>query len=488
MGLRTHDVTMPSPSRAAIWYPTVESAMEVDQGDRQELARLGRFAYENFPLARHLVECMTALVVGEDGLTLTAMTADKDWNEENEARWKAKAAAPGRFDLRRRWDFTTSLEAHCRGQMVDGDFFTILTKSQDGRNARFAFQEGTICRSPARHQQDVGSRWADGVRIDGVRGAAEYCFYDLDREVGSARRTVLVRASDVIHFADIIRPGHVRGNSKLGVCLAHMVDRSEIQSYLKHGIKIRNRQALFASGVEVKAPQLRGPNAGPGDDPKIDYNKLYAGGHVQQLGRGGDIKMLHDISPHMNYQSWDENLITEIALGYGLPVEVVWNMVKLNAANQRFIMEKTQVFRARYAQKLVNAYASRAYVYDTAMAIKHGIIRPPSDAFWWLHGWLMPSKLTIDKKGLGALNIQLNRRGLVTAKNLYGCDAKNWKAETDQWAEEEAYRTKAILDRLGAAGVTVEDYLRLNGDNVSVAAQAQPEEGGGARPVGGDDD
>lgn len=483
MGLATHDNVFESPMRSAVFYPTTDSRREVSQFDRLENARLGRWAYENLSLARHLVECMTAMVVGEDGFQVAALTTDKAWNAENEARWNAKAKAPGAFDIRRRWDFTQALEANARNRMIDGDFFTILTKNLEGTHSRFSFHEGTMVKSPTFSRRITGERWEDGVRLDGVRGPAAYNFVDSDRAVGGSGKSFRVQASGAIHFADVIRPGHTRGTSQLGVSINDLLDRSEIKSFVKMGVKMRNQQAVTTSQIDKPGGAMRGALAGGSSKTtERDLKKIFGGGEVVELGKDGKFELLQDASPHMNYQEWDRHLIAEISLGFGLPVQVVWAMKDLTAANSRFVLEKTQTVRGRFAQKLVRQVAQRMYVYDTALAIKHGLIREPNDPFWWAHGFLLPAKLTIDRGRLGALNIQLNRRGLITAQNLYGCESLEWQRETDQWALEEAYRTSKLLEELGQKAVSLDDYLRLSAMSSSVSSVGDE----GASGDGGD--
>lgn len=490
MGFITHDAAKRSPGRSRLMYQTVDSQQEVSRFDREELARLGRGTYENFPLIRHLVETNVGLVVGEDGFRLAAMTSDTAWNEENEERWRLKAEAPGAFDLRRRWDFTQFLEAAVRGRRIDGDFFVLMAKDFAGERARFSAHEGTMVRSPGGYCPGADDDdWADGVRLDALRGAAAYNFVDSARWQDRESRDIVIPANGAIHYADITRPGHVRGSSSLGTVINDSHDRTEIKAFIKHAIKIRQQRALYTTGVNLKRPDMAGaPGASvkKGKGKPLSLDSIYGAGEVTDLGAGGKVEMLQDDSPHMNYQQWDTRLVEEICLGFGLPAQFVWTLRDLTSANSRFLLEKTQIFRARETQKLIRQVAQRMYVYDTAIAIKNGIIREPSDPFWWAHGWLTPGKLTIDRGRMGAMNIALNRRGLVTSRNLYGCEGLEWKREISQWAKEEAFKTRELMDRLDESEVSVEDYLRLNSDTSSVSSVGDTGEDDPV-PVGGDE-
>lgn len=467
MPVSNFDSAQTSEMRGRVFWVGEDSRREVSSYPRRELAKKARWAIENIGLARRIKTALVTKTLGT-GLRLQAMTSDKEWNKERERLWENKAKSAGVWDVSRRFNFWKMCSLALGGYHEDGDAFILKSTTKDKSGSRFLFYEGLRVGNGYSALPPEGMR--DGVLVDKFDAPLKYRFLDGDKHQD-------IPANRVIAYIDHARAGHTRGISRFGVALNDIFDRAEIKGFVKHGFKTSNQLGIYTKGGgAAKAPAFAasGPLPSTSADlrkEEVTLERIFGSGKIQDLGKDGSIETVQDTRPHQNYQTWDEQtIVREIALALGLPMEVVWNIAKLGGTAGRYVLADAQEFINVEQQRLVDLFASHAYIYDTARLLESGQIPRPKDPHWWMHGWLTPAKLTVDVGRDGKLQLERQRRALLTMQDLYGCEGKDWERQVDQWMVEREY----VLDR----ACEVADRLeQKHGKEISLDRVLPPEPG-----------
>lgn len=440
MPITNFDAAQDSPIRGRIFWTGGDSRREISAYPRRELAKKARWAIQNIGLAARIKTALVTKTLGT-GLRLQAMTSDRAWNADRERIWENKAKSAGVWDVSRRFNFWKMCALALGGYHEDGDAFILKSTTKAGDASRFLFYEGLRVGDGFDPRPPENLR--DGVLVDSFDAPLAYRFLDGENHQD-------IDAGRVVAFIDHARAGHTRGISRFGVALNDLLDRTETKGFVKHAHKVASRYGVYTKGggaAKTPAFAAAGPVPSTTADMRkeqLTLEKIFGSGEIHDIGPNGEIGTVHDERPHQNYQQWDEQtIVREISLGIGLPMEVVWNIAKLGGTAGRYVLADAQEFINVEQQRLIDLFASHAYIYDTAMLMKHGGLRAPSDPYWWLHGWLTPAKLTVDVGRDGKLHLERQRRALLTMQDLYGCEGKDWERQIDQWMVEREY----VLDR-----------------------------------------
>ena len=456
-----------SPMRGRVFWVGEDSRREISSYPRREMAKKARWARTNLPIAERIHTALVNKTLGT-GLRLQAMTADKEWNKERERLWENKAKSAGVWDVSRRFNFWKMCSLVLGGHHEDGDAFVLKSTTKDKTASRFLFYEGL--RVGNGYATAPPENMRDGVLVGKHDDPRKYRFLDGDKHQE-------IDARKVIAYIDHKRAGHTRGISRFGVALNDLLDRAETKGFLKHGFKVANQFGVYTKGGGTSKKPAFGaasPLPSSGADlrkEELTLERIFGSGKIQDIGKDGEIGTVHDGRPHQNYQMWDEQtIVREISLGLGLPMEVIWNIAKLGGTAGRYVLADAQEFINVEQQRLVDLFASHAYIYDTAVLLEQGALRRPDDPHWWLHGWLTPAKLTVDVGRDGKLQLERHRRALLTMQDLYGCEGKDWERQVDQWFVEREY----VLDRALETAKNLEEKHKIE---ISLDRVLPPEPG-----------
>ncbi|HEY3837183.1 MAG TPA: hypothetical protein VGL72_11460, partial [Bryobacteraceae bacterium] len=136
-----------------------------------------------------------------------------------------------------------------------------------------------------------------------------------------------------------------------------------------------------------------------------------------------------DRSPE-SYILAGENLIREIATGYGVSFEFIWSMAALGGPAARFILEDLNAFCAMLNRMLISRYCQPTRSWVLANAIVHGELEEPKIGNWWDCIWTGPPKVTIDRGRDGALYLKLLEKGMLTLEewwSMLGQDSRKMR-------------------------------------------------------------
>lgn len=144
-----------------------------------------------------------------------------------------------------------------------------------------------------------------------------------------------------------------------------------------------------------------------------------------------------------------EFLIRDIAIGWGISYEAIWNMAALGGATARFILEDLNAFLSKLQRLLIARYCHPVRSWIIANAIVRGEIPECKTEAWWECHWQGPQRVTVDRGRDGNLYVKLLANGMITLDewwSMLGRDARKMRRKRiDEIAEDMEYcRAKKV--------------------------------------------
>jgi len=435
------------------------------------LIRDGRWLKANSGAIRGLIK-NSAMLVGWK--TTHAQTRDVEWNKERDRTFKARNKARLIFDNAGKFTFKTAQRMLLERSFEDGDILVVFTETPSG-GARCAFYEAHQLSNPDGADASI---WKEGVKINKAGAHLAY-------GVKSGDSVKVIDAQDAFLFGNFDSVGHVRPHPPLGYAINHAKDISETRGFLKLAIKnsslfgVISEQAAgsnpnrIVGGMEASVTmpgRASTRDDGTGTDRKIKTSEVFDGGVIPETRPGEKLSIVHDARPHPNQLSFEENLVDEIATGWGLAKEVVMILVKrLTGPGVRFVMSMASQW-IEDKQEQLDEFCHRYWVYDTAKEIKSGRLRECTDDDWMQKLKLTKRRsLTIDRGKEGKQRLDEIDSGTATladwSEETTGDD---WRDLVDQVVAEHKYKveasrvagykyTEVFRPRQGAASPEVEE-------------------------------
>ncbi len=407
-----------SPKRATVWMPTLDTRLELDKFSREELTRRVRWLVANVGLVRAL--CWnSARLVG--WLTPSADSADRKWNRRIEKRLMKKLGRAATFDLAGKYSFETAQPMLTALSKRDGDILTVLTTTKDGTEPRVAFYESHQLSDPP----GAKDGWHAGVHSDAHGRHIEYGLR------GSDGKVRIVPAHAVIYHGTFDSPGHIRAVPPLAHAINHAIDITEIRADAKHAAKASglfgivrelgqgapNTKARQGMGGILRPTLAAGAPGNPASNSPIQTRDVWEGGQAVELSPGEKLSTLHDSRPHPNHMAFQDELIRDISIGFGLPPEVILKMVSLTGPGVRFVMEYASRWIENEQLALWN-WAERVWWHFLAFEVRttgFPATTETDDPTHWMDVTFTPQRdLTIDRSRDGRQRMEELDRGLGT--------------------------------------------------------------------------
>jgi hypothetical protein len=417
-----------SMDRADLWWPTLDSRLEIDSFSRGELDRRVRYLHANLGFVRGFIRNSAQLV----GYSMPqAASGDDAWDEVCEQEVVSRLMMPEAFDLAAKWDFADAQVGINRARFRSGDMLTVMTRTKEG--PRVAFYESHQLRSPDK----AASGWRDGVKLGPNGKHLAYGVWDPATE-----RVVEISAANCIYSGDFDSPGHVRSIPPLAHAVNHAIDITETWGFLKKGIKISSmigavRELDAAANPRAREGLVGRPTVAKSADGTrgIEVSQIYEGGVVPRLDPGEKLKILMDDRPAQNTREFIDDLIRDIATGYGLPVEVVWRMIDLTGPAVRFVLDVADRW-IRHQQRLQKRWCRKVWVWLVADAIAEGRLGLPDSRRWWAVRWIHQRNLTIDRAKESRARLDEIAAGVGTWAAWEEVDETDWKDRARQRVRE----------------------------------------------------
>jgi capsid protein len=445
-GFSGFDGANSSTARGEIWWPDLDTRLELDTFSRQEIQRRIRWAYANTGVVKGFIR-NSADFIG--WLIPQAATSDHAWNEEAEQVFSDRANHAEAFDTCGKFNFKTAQSMLVRAAQKDGEALTVLTEAKNGA-ARHAFYETQQLANPP---DTTDTNWKDGIYIRGGRHLA----YGL-RDPATNLVTV-VPASDVIYTGEFDSCGHHRVIPPLAHAINHAIDITEVWGFTKKAIKTASLFGAVRENKQASQPRARMGLTGSAttdtnaDGDRFEVSKVWDGGQIPRLPTGEELKILSDSRPHPNQREFITDLVRDMSMGYGLPPEVIWGMLKMTGPGIRFVMDHAATWISRRQENLLRPWCSVVWARTIAKEIKAGRLRAPADPRWWAVQWVAQRDLTIDRGKEAKTKMDAIDRGLSTmarfSQEMHGA---SWEDETRQRIREVRFR----MDECERVGVPYE--------------------------------
>lgn len=464
-------------ARGYVYFPELDTKKEISAYTLSETRRKSRYLYANVGFYRRICNGIARMVAGT-GLMPRPTTRDPAWNKLAAARLEARWGSRIAYDLGGKFNGYTAQRAKLRCRYKDGDVATALTTGADGRAATAIYEGHQIGNGSNITPEDLKNLF-DGIRVDAHNRAIGVRLLKPD---GTANE---VPAASCLLLADYERPGQNRCLPIAAHATPHLIDKTEIDAYLKGGIKQAARVGYYISRQAGTAPSIPRPGTAgkqttvtTTDGRKVKIEKVFSntGGEVPELNPGEELKMLLDQRPHPNNVEFLEYLIRDMSLGVDLSPEVLYSVVKLGGANMRYVMQDAQSFIEQEQQTLIDSDLGIEYVYFLADQIAAGNLPKCPDPEWWKHDWIPPSRWTVDFGRDGKLYLEQLRSGALTFRRYFGWQGLPFE-EIDAWLDEYAYiRNGAIARGLDPKLVLHAIYQRVGVATIADDSDPDPED------------
>ncbi|XHR27541.1 MAG: phage portal protein [Chthoniobacteraceae bacterium] len=469
----------PSPFPSAIHTNTrtstaffpLDARRELRPQARLELVKKQRFLRNSTGVFRALCEKPVQFAL-PGGLTPSSATGDPDFDAAADRYFDRWATKPVSVD--REYTFYESQEMIGAEVPCDGDFFVLKVRSGTARCQVQFLKTHQVGNGPLTPGHGPNS-WQDGVFRNAVHAALFYRVLQDPLGLGIASHRDY-SCEDMLHIRDPLRCHIGRGlpwgyhgsNSgldildmgsldkvaaKLNLALAAVIKKTGARpGGLGHPINVESifdtpaagSGAGSSSGTDPETPPPSGQPNG-----RISWEALLGGGAMPVLEDGQDIQFLDLKRVSGQFIPSAEYLIRDIAIGWGLSFEAIWNMAALGGATARFILEDLNAFLSKLQRMLISRYCHPTRSWVIANGIVRGEIPECKSEAWWECTWQGPQKVTVDRGRDGNLYVKLLSNGMLTLDewwSMLGKDARKMRRKRiDEIAEDMAYcKTKGI--------------------------------------------
>ena len=445
---------------AFLAFPT-NVRRELNQFTRKELARKQRALDSNLGIFGRIKSKIGQHSIGK-GCCARPITLDKEWNELNKKRFEARMSNELLYSASENFDFWED-QRFCAETMIgDGEYLEIMAK-KEGRDCMQRLDIFEV-RSPIgidNIRSDSGGIWRDGVMTDGYDAPRVYGVCELPDELGYPNfRNFNVRqvpADSMLHVYAHRRAHQNRGitwfysgiNNGIDALDVIALEKGAAKLHSALGLAVRKKQGEAGSqGITGQLEKLLG-----GNKTVVDEN-FWRGAAITYLGTDEGIDLLCSERPAPNLLAFLEFLYREIAIGLGLPLEVVYKMGELGGATARAGLEDAQWLFDMVQDKVIMRHSRRIYIWDTARAMVAGEIPVCKDPEWWATAWRGPAKLTVDLGRTADAAVLLMRNAALSHVRYFD------ERDQDVYQEmtQEIEFRKWLKERCDAAGV---DYKEL---------------------------
>lgn len=464
-----------STNRGPIQWSTIDEREELSTFERGELLRRIHFLKAHFGLVRGLIKNTADLVGWQKP---QAASGDEEWDALAEERFRDVCGMAEAFDVAGKFDVEDAQLMLLRGAFTDGHVFTVLTKWKETGAARFMFYAASQLRNPPKG----GPEWRDGIKVSKAGRHLAYGFKNGDGKGDDA--VTVIPASAVIYFGEFDSPGQDAPVPPLAHAVNHSADITEVWGFVKKAIKQTTINGmLLEREVGAQPSKSRQGMAGTpqtvttADGDRIQYDKVIDGGQIPQLDPGVKARILTDNRPSPEQRQFTQDLIRDIATGFGLAPEVVWEMGRMTGPGIRFVMDHTDRW-VKCRQKRVRKWLLKVWSYTIACEIAAGRLGLPKakngrKGRWYQIRTTCLRSLTIDRGKESKARIDEIEAGVGTWQSWEELDGEDWKDRMRQRVRE----VRAAMAECGITDPTPEQlYLAVFPPRQGSAAAANVEE------------
>lgn len=264
-------------------------------------------------------------------------------------------------------------------------------------------------------------------------------------------------------------PDQLRGNSTIGSGLFKWQDKQESDYMERLAQKaaaavwlietnptgeIDPTRALVVAGTGTDNPGQSDLTANPdlNQNAKSLVQEVYGGGaRYLKANTGSKLEAFSYNRPGSDTQNFQQRQAREALVGMGWSYDLAVDPSKIGGAALRFIIDRANRIIGALQDLVVMPTCKRIDGYRVAKAIKAG--RLPASDDWWRWEYQGPSALTADAKYDSDIDLQENRAGFRTMRDItVKRGSGHWMDVQDQLIAEE----KRLQEQCAAAGVDPE--------------------------------
>lgn len=428
-----------SLARGQLFWPTLETRDELDSFSHFELIRRIRWLAANVGFIKGFIKNAATLV----GSLTPQSTVDSEWGQLAEKAFWRVARNKMAFDRSGKFNFITAQKMLTRQSLRDGDVLTVLTEAKSSKAAMFAFYEAHQIKQNQKSAETDALGWASGVRLN---EEGRHIYYAI---TNGRENSVVVPADRCIYFGDFDSAGNRRAIPPLAHSVNHAHDVTEVWANIKAAIKnsslfaaVRERDNLAAQKSQAGMPGAVLKSRNPSAPGEFNVAEVWAPGQIPQLPAGEKIKILHDSRPAQEQMVFIDTLLTDIACGFGLPLEIIWKISELKSSGVRFVMEVASLW-IKHRQEMLEDWCRRVWVYVLAKEINAGRLpAPPDGVEWWGVDFVPQRDITIDRGREGKMKMEEVALGMSTFSAYHREKGEDWRDESRQRIRETKFHMK----------------------------------------------
>lgn len=481
-GTRTSTVFMPTDSRRELYFQ-----------NRMEILKKSRWLFNNLGLLRRLVNGVARYSVG-DGIAPIPETTDTEWNKLAQQYFDDWASNAKVCDVQGKKTFWAMQKQCVKSMLKDGEFFAIQTAGADapdpnnptdltpipGRPQLQWLESQMVSNLPGQAADITPDGFREGIKCNALNCAETYRVRkDRDPKLYDLADYTDIPAESMIHVFDSDRAGMVHGLPWAYSGVNSALDILDLNSLEKAAVKLHS---MMAGSIKKKTPDAgkRGFSGNltrkkiTGSDGKqkvVGFENFMGGAAILQLATDEEFQLLTSDRPASTWIGFLDYLVRDIAYGFGVSPEFIWNVAGLGGANTRFILEDSKWFFAEIQQFLIDLFCQRVYVWVIARAMQRNELRACNDSRWWATRWQAPAQVTVDLSKDSAAIIERLKNGLTTWEDVYASLGRNAEKVLDKRIEE----LKRTMKKCQDAGVPFSLLVQLDPGSPAALALEQLE-------------
>ena len=372
-----YDAVNYSTNRAARAFFATDSRYTLTTWSRERAMALSRWSYINVPVVRGAVDLFARLTVGT-GFVPKTVCKDPGLGTAADQLYLERTRNIGFM----KGESIDELLLHdCRSIDVDGGIGHVLTQDEFGTEKIQTIEDHRIKNGDITDPHCLDGVWFDDfARISGYNVALP----------GSDEGTRRIDTRSFIYLNESNRPDEHRSMTKLIHALAPLQDLYEIIGFAMASAK---KNSEFAALIETNTPNDP-PGLGPtldtvirqavpaqSDQPAVPKQmvtreQVYGGGgKIPILRPGESFKSYSHDQPSPTIEQWAEFIVRGIAVGYGVPFEVLWNPETIGGANTRMILGLLATRLRERRRLLQRNKLARIRFWILSRAIKRGELK-----------------------------------------------------------------------------------------------------------------
>lgn len=435
-------------SRGYIYFPNSTGKTQLRELTLREARKRSQWAAWNIPPARKATRDLARWV---GAVRMIPATNDEAFNDAVLEWWtETYEKRPGNYDASGKFTASGFLTNALFSVFRDGDLLAIHATAPDGSPTVVSVESALI----ANPSNGAPGEWTDGVKLGPHYVHQAYHVRSEADWLTSEGPGQLIPAYMAHLFANFETHSATRGTPSLIHAINQLVDYREIDNALRRILKTHQlvgfafeRDSTATSGdlppvsgkmvrenLAGRGTQTTASTAAPSEIPR-NVNQVFDSGEVMNLPAGVKIKTINDGRDFPAQAALKEDIYHQIAMGLGVPVELLFMIDKLKGPGVRFVMQQAQEWREYWLDQQVK-FLTVDYVRRVEWAIRTKQVPRPKDPKWWRHTVNYPRAVTIDAGRDAAAQDRRLKSGLTNWKTEYGEQGQQWKQEVKQRVTE----------------------------------------------------